>query len=222
MKTKVVSLITICCIVISLLMVSCAPAVPDEEEDSIPEKEVVAEEGIATDDEEKVTPSEEEEAIDQEAKEVEEEPNEEETTETAMPSEISRSGWIYEDETWSGIVHITGDVTVDPEVTLTVLPGTRVLFAAHQDDQHAGLAVPLDNWIAQHDDPTWTLEYAQSHSKMDVFGKLIARGTPENMIIFTSDSPTPDGGDWVQLHICRGSIVEYCIIEYSRGVDRQR
>ena len=132
--------------------------------------------------------------------------------------EITRSGHITQDETWSGIVHVTGDVFVDAGVTLTILQGTRVLFGAHSDDQHSGVAVPLDEWITQHDDPTWTLEYAQSHTKLDVYGTLIARGAPENMIIFTSDSQTPDGGDWSHLYIGgHGSTVEYCIIEYSRG-----
>lgn len=139
------------------------------------------------------------------------------TPETTVPSEISRSGWITEDETWSGIVHITGDVWVDAEITLTILPGTTIMFAAHQDDQHNGFAVPLDEWIARHDDPTWTLEWAQSHCKLDVYGTLIARGTPDDMIVFTSDSLTPDGGDWLHVHIGNGSFVEFCVIEYSRG-----
>ena len=142
---------------------------------------------------------------------------EQETTETLAPSETSKSGWIYEDETWSGIVHITGDTWVDAEVTITILPGTRVLFAAHKDDQSYGTVNPPDEWVAQHEDPTNTDEYAQSHSKLDVYGTLIARGTPENRIVFTSDSPTPDGGDWQHLHIGHGSVVEYCILEYSRG-----
>jgi parallel beta-helix repeat protein len=75
----------------------------------------------------------------------------------------------------------------------------------------------LDEWISLHNDPTWTIEYEQSHISMAVYGKLIARGTPDNRIIFTSDSPTPDGADWVQLHIGGEGIVEYCILEYSRG-----
>jgi parallel beta-helix repeat protein len=37
------------------------------------------------------------------------------------------------------------------------------------------------------------------------------------MIIFTSDSENPDGGDWVHIHMGSGSMVEYCIAEYARG-----
>jgi len=140
------------------------------------------------------------------------------TESDASLDKITISGHITQDETWSGIVHVTGDVFVDAGVTLTILQGTRVLFGAHSDDQHSGVAAPLDEWITRHDDPTWTLEYAQSHTKLDVYGTLIARGAPENMIIFTSDSQTPDGGDWSHLYIGgHGSTVEYCIIEYSRG-----
>jgi len=139
------------------------------------------------------------------------------TSDTPTPSEIFRSGLITEDETWFGTVHVTGDVTMREGFTLTILPGTTVLFAAHQDDQHSGSAVPLDEYIAQHNDPTWTLEYNQSHSGMDIYGNLIAKGTSEKPIVFTSDSPTPDAGDWVQIHFGNDSVVEYCIVEYARG-----
>jgi hypothetical protein len=45
----------------------------------------------------------------------------------------------------------------------------------------------------------------------------VAQGTPEDMIVFTSNSPTPDAGDWQMLHIGPGSIFEYCIVEYCQG-----
>jgi len=137
------------------------------------------------------------------------------TTQTSTTGEITRTGHITEDETWSGTVHVTGEIFIDEGVTLTVSPGTTVLFAAHQDDQHFGAAVPIDEWIAQNNDPTWTQEYAESH--ITIRGKIIAQGTPEDMITFTSDSQTPDAGDWLQLHPSAGSTFEYCVIEYSRG-----
>ncbi len=43
-----------------------------------------------------------------------------------------------------------------------------------------------DGWIALNNDPTCSLEYNQSHSKIDA-SRLIAQGTPDEMIIFTSD-----------------------------------
>jgi len=139
--------------------------------------------------------------------------SEQEEEEEEQPTEITTSGWIYEDETWSGIVHITGDVWVDETVTLTILPGTEVLFSSTGDDQNAGVAAPMTS----PNDPTWTLEYAQNHCKLDVYGTLIAKGTQDNMIVFTSDNPNPDAADWTHLHIGHSSVIEYCIIEYSRG-----
>lgn len=128
---------------------------------------------------------------------------------------MTKSGIITSNETWSGTVRITGDVSVPEGATVTVLPGTTVFFSAHSDDQADGSAVPLDEWIAQHPDPTWTEAWGKSHCQVD--GRLMARGLPDKMIIFTSDSLTPDGADWVQIHMYRGSIFEYCVVEYARG-----
>jgi len=118
-------------------------------------------------------------------------------------------------------VHITGDTQVKGEVTITILPGTKVLFTAHKNDQPSSGSAPVhDEWTAANNDPTISKEYKDSHNRLCVYGTLIARGTPENRITFTSDSPTPDGGDWVHLHIGHASIIEYCIIEYSlSGID---
>ncbi len=162
----------------------------------------------------------------EETKEVKEEPPAVETEEEAPAVEVeekipeysfvSKTGEITSDEIWSGEIYITGDIIVVEPATLTILPGTKVIFSAHSDDQHSGGEVPMDEWIAQHDDPTQTLEYAQSHCVMDVF-TLIARGTPDEMIIFTSDSENPDGADWQHIQVGYGSIVEYCVFEYSRA-----
>ena len=140
-----------------------------------------------------------------------------EKEESPVPSEITTSGWITKDETWSGTVHITGTVWVDADVTLTILPGTRVLFAAGSDDQHTGFEV--QEYYQGKRDPSSTLEYAQSHISIDVHpgGKMIASGTPDNPITFTSDSPTPNYADWEQITLREGSIFEYSIVEYGRG-----
>ena len=142
-------------------------------------------------------------------------------TDDSTRGEISRSGPITQDEVWSGTVHITGDVVVKAGHTLTILPGTVVLFAAHRDDTHGEMdstgPYEPDEWIRLNNDPTWTREYAESHIKLDVYGTLVARGTPDNWITFTSDSSTPDGGDWMHVQVNINSQIEYCIIEYSRG-----
>ncbi|MFC1960100.1 hypothetical protein ACFLYO_05280 [Chloroflexota bacterium] len=42
-------------------------------------------------------------------------------------------GTIRRDTTWSGEIHVIGDIHVDKNVTLTILPGTEVRVAAHSD-----------------------------------------------------------------------------------------
>ena len=208
MKHKTTQLLLSSLIVLILLVTSCTQTGTEDEELNIEEttQELDAEEEVVTEVEDET----EEDVAKKEAEVTIEEG-------VTSPDVISRSGWIYEDETWSGIVHITGDTWVEGEVTITILPGTRVIFTAHQDDQPVSeqLTPIHDEWTAANNDPTISQEYVNSHSKLDVYGTLIARGTSENRIIFTSDSPTPDGGDWEHLHIGYGSVIEYCIIEYS-------
>ena len=49
----------------------------------------------------------------------------------------SISGEIREDQVWSGKINVTGDVDVNPDVTLTILPGT-IIEVAVTDDQNKG------------------------------------------------------------------------------------
>lgn len=142
---------------------------------------------------------------------------EEAPTTTPAPSKTTTSGSITKDEIWAGTVHITGDIVVKPGVTLTILPGTKVLFAAGSDDQHTGFEV--QEYYQGKRDPSSTLKYEQSHISIDVHpgGKMIARGTPDNPITFTSDSPTPNYADWHQIYLRSGSIFEYSLVEYGRG-----
>lgn len=132
--------------------------------------------------------------------------------EAPTSEQITTSGHITRDEMWSGTLRITGDIFVDSGVTLTILPGTTVLFAAHSDDQHSGRAFS-DPFVESRDDPARSLEYAQSH--IEIIGKIMARGTPDKMITFTSDSLSPHYADWVRITLWSGSIMEYCIVEYN-------
>ncbi len=84
------------------------------------------------------------------------------------------SGTIASNTTWSPIgesVFITGDVTVNSGVTLTIEPGVEVRFVAHSDDQSGG-------------------EDA-NRSELYVYGEIIAEGTASDSIVFTSNSETP-------------------------------
>jgi parallel beta-helix repeat protein len=191
MKIRFLLSFFICSAVISTLTVSCSPEViEDRDADTTLQPEEVDEPDSVA---------------------VQEQP-----TDTTDSAKITTSGHIISDETWSGTVHITGEIFIDEGVKVNILPGTIILFAAHQDDQHFGTGtIAMDEWIAKCNDPTANVEYYETH--IAIRGTIIARGTPEQMITFTSDSPAPDGGDWIHLHLGYGSVIEYCIIEYSNG-----
>ena len=53
-----------------------------------------------------------------------------------------KSGVLNKDETWGGTIHVTGDIDVNPDVTLTILPGT-VIEVGLTDDQHKGSDEPM-------------------------------------------------------------------------------
>lgn len=125
----------------------------------------------------------------------------------------NRSGRISQDEIWSGIIQVTGDLWVDEDVTLTVMPGTTVLISAGGDDQNRGLTMVMDESDKGKIGPICAEEYAKSH--IEINGKIIAVGTPDEMIIFTSDSTDPSFADWSGIELRPGSRMEYCIVEYA-------
>lgn len=103
-------------------------------------------------------------------------------------------GVISEDTVWSGTVIAAGRTMVRRGVTLTILPGTTVKFAWSDVD---------GNRIGD--------------GELNVEGRLVARGTPEKMITFTSARKDPGKKDWtyVMLSMSRESVVEHCLFEYA-------
>lgn len=84
-------------------------------------------------------------------------------------------GSIVADTTWSGLIHVIGDVSVRNEATLTIEPGTKIIV---------GLDHTIDfGWENSH--PT-----------------LLAEGTPEAPIVFCGETDTP--GYWETLSIQAG------------------
>ncbi len=73
-------------------------------------------------------------------------------------------------------MQLDGDVIVPEGITLTVLPGTMLRFPALTDAAFGG------------DNPY--------KSEIIVRGSLIAQGTEEQPIVFTSDALHPAKGDW--------------------------
>jgi hypothetical protein len=146
------------------------------------------------------------------------------------PREVShttRKGTIFEDETWSGKIHIIGDIVVKEGVTLTIEPGTRVLIAANQDAGNLSKE-PFDmqQGIRQErpgEDPYYRgVHFGEpfrdegNHISIRIHGTLHAVGTPGQMITITSDSPTPGIYDWNCFQFDHGTF-SYCIMEYYRG-----
>jgi parallel beta-helix repeat protein len=103
-------------------------------------------------------------------------------------------GGIAADAVWEGSVSVVGQVVVKKGATLTILPGTTVRFAWSDED---------GNGIGD--------------GELNVEGRLVARGTRERPITFTSAREAPAPKDWtyVMISTSRESIVEGCIFEYA-------
>jgi len=111
------------------------------------------------------------------------------------------SGGINSDETWTfaGSPHIvTSLITVKNNATLTIEPGVEVRF----------------NELATN--PTLIIGESSGTD-----GRLIARGTPTQKILFTSNATNPQPGDWNHIIFwstaTSDSVIENAIIEYGRG-----
>lgn len=148
---------------------------------------------------------------------------------TPTPSPIvnqTTHGRIRWDEIWRGEVHITGDIVVEQGATLTIEPGTVVCIAGNQDVENLFEAWPfnMQQGICPEDD---FFAFAHgvhrgepyrdedNHTSIRVFGTLHAVGTPEQMIIITSDSPNPGIYDWNFFDFAHG-ILSYSVVEYYR------
>ncbi len=135
-----------------------------------------------------------------------------EENKTNLISNVSLSGEYFGNQTWSGNIIITGDVTMHGD--LKILPGTRIYFLV-SDDTRSGQEVGADGF--NDNDPTRLLEYTKSHSELTIKGKLTAIGEDYN-IIFTSKSKVPKFADWVGIKVEHdNSIIENCIVEWSRN-----
>jgi len=110
------------------------------------------------------------------------------------PEPIIAEGTLTEDTTWSGLVHVHNTVIVPKNITLTILPGACVEFR-HYRGYREDTSVSL--FIAE--------------------GTVIAIGTPDQQIWFTSDAEDPINGDWGGIS-CAGTndtIFKYVIVEFS-------
>lgn len=125
------------------------------------------------------------------------------------------SGMKFRSQVWSGTVRITGDVLFLPTRTLTIKPGTRVLFEKGNDLPNTPWTKFADAYIKDHDDPTGRGGYGKSH--FDLYGKILARGLPERPIVFSSGQADPEYADWDQLVLASGSVLDYVEVAYAHN-----
>ncbi len=110
---------------------------------------------------------------------------------------------IKEDTTWNGEIIVTGDVYVLPGVTLSILPGTRIKFK--RVDEQSGRNLFGNN----------TPYFPQA--ELIIRGRLIAQGTRDNIIMFTSAERDARVADWGAINLLGSddSIIEYCKILFA-------
>lgn len=131
-------------------------------------------------------------------------------------SEVSNtrvSGMYLGNQMWGGNILVTGDVEIFGN--LTVREGTTVRFVVG-DDRGRGDEVPADGYNTN--DPTRLLSYGKTHSGMFVWRKLIAKGSDNHPITFTSAAKNPSYADWESIVFeGNGSLIDKVIVEYSRN-----
>ena len=98
---------------------------------------------------------------------------------------IARSAMAHtmsKDARWSGTVKVEGQLVVEKGATLTIKPGTKVVFLPGKLDEE-GLA----------------------ESGLLVKGTIVAKGTPGKRILFTSGAKHPAPGDWGEIKLIKSA-----------------
>lgn len=98
------------------------------------------------------------------------------------------------DTVWSGTVHVEGQLVVEKGATLTINPGTKVLFKKAAPDEE-GLAA----------------------SGIIVKGTVVAAGLPGARITFTSGEVKPASGDWGEVKVSESAGSSFADCDFSYG-----
>lgn len=132
---------------------------------------------------------------------------------TTISANTKISGVYWGNQVWSNEITITGDTEILGN--LTVLPGTVVKFEVG-DDRGRGDEVEKDGF--NDNDPTRLKSYTTTHSGLFVLRKLIAQGTKDKQIIFTSNAEKPSLADWEAIVFQGdGSVLDNVVVEYNRN-----
>lgn len=135
-----------------------------------------------------------------------------------LPAKISNakvSGFHLRPEHWSGTITIVGDTSFAPWVTLTIAPGTKILFEKNPDRADTDWTKFADAYIKDHHDPTGRIGYNQSH--FDLVARIKAIGTKQQPIMFSSAQTKPEYADWDQLVLFGGSVLDYVEVAYAHN-----
>ncbi|MBI5665444.1 MAG: right-handed parallel beta-helix repeat-containing protein [Nitrospirae bacterium] len=105
---------------------------------------------------------------------------------------------LEKDTVWSGSILIDGDIYVPPGTTLTIKPGTMVKFKRIDADSGRNLFETDSPYYPQ--------------AEIIVRGKIIARGTKDKPIVFTSSEVTASPADWGAINLLgsRDNVFEHC------------
>jgi hypothetical protein len=119
---------------------------------------------------------------------------------TLSAGAATTSGPIGGSEIWSNSVYLTGDVTITPTGSLTILPGTRIEADPRADDQLGGT----------------------NDSRIELIvdqGVFSAVGTELNPIVFTTGllgANPPATGDWYGIRVnSTNATLRNCIVEFG-------
>ena len=114
---------------------------------------------------------------------------------------------ILEDTVWSGNIRVTGDVFVKEGATLTILPGTVVKF----DTIEPKLEETGGRNMLGLDSPYFP------GAELIVRGRIIAVGTKDQPITFTSSDRAAKPGSWGAINLLgsNGNVIEYCRVYYA-------
>ncbi len=114
---------------------------------------------------------------------------------------------IDKDTVWDGRIRITGDILVKEGATLTVMPGTVIRF----DTIEPKLDTDGGRNMLGLDSPYFP------GAEIIVRGRIVAVGTPDSPITFTSSDKAAKPGIWGAINLLgsNGNVVEFCRIYYA-------
>jgi len=116
---------------------------------------------------------------------------------------VVEKGVIKCDTTWQNEVIIKGDVEIAEGATLVIMPGTVVKFQKIEENGPANLEM----------DKTKNFTRAE----LVINGRILAQGTSDKVIVFTSAEKSPHVADWGAINMLDSdnNIVEFCDISYG-------